>query len=572
MNIASLKQRLSLHNLWQSLRRVVLRFPVAVCLLTALTALISYMVIAESVKSVTWLPCMLIFLSGGIPVSLAVSLWGEEQKSQHLRWWAESIALALWGGYSILLFYTNLFPDKELPAFYIGNAAWGTAIILFALLGSFHKEQDDLKAWHFICSSAGALLISGIVSWLMIGGAEGLVAGTGALFDFKPSEKLMVILMVLGSVMLFGMLFMALLPQGERKHNTSADMPSLLRKVVSWLLLPLLGCYIVVLYAYGISILVHWELPKGLLSALVSCVMIGYVLCFVLLYPEVTKRDTWQSRLLTRWLPVIILPLLVLMTVGIVRRVVDYGITAPRLYVLTMLLWFYAICIVMLVAKRKRFHWIIWSFAALFLLTSGQPLNYYRISRPILTAKIDRIVADKQLQLPLHIYGLKDNSALTESEANSLRDDLLYMRNNYGDDYANRWLDSSCYGSKDSADSAATMRTLTWALAYYTPNNEVSYPCPQGFTSFRRINRWTTRSIPANSLQGSVLHINLKYGEQNYLLLFDTASIAAAKAEKTALVVPSQDNQVAFALDDIDITAYSDSTIDIQYDGWLFTK
>ncbi len=572
MNIASLKQRLSLHNLWQSLRRVVLRFPVAVCLLTALTALISYMVITEPGKSVTWLQCMLIFLSGGIPVSLAVSLWGEEQKSQHLRWWTEGIALALWGGYSILLFYTNLFPDKELPAFYIGNAAWGTAIILFALLGSFHKEQDDLKAWHFICSSAGALLISGIVSWLMVGGAEGLVAGTGALFDFKPSEKLMVILMVLGSVMLFGMLFMALLPQGDRKHNTSADMPALLRKVVSWLLLPMLGCYIVVLYAYGISILVHWELPKGLLSVLVSCVMIGYVLCFVLLYPEVTKRDTWQSRLLTCWLPVIILPLLVLMTVGIVRRVVDYGITAPRLYVLTMLLWFYAICIVMLVAKRKRFHWIIWSFAALFLLTSGQPLNYYRISRPILTAKIDRIVADKQLQLPLHIYGLTDNSALTESEANSLRDDLLYMRNNYGDDYANRWLDTSCYGSNGSADSAATMRTLTWALAYYTPNNEVSYPCPQGFTSFQRINRWTTRSIPANSLQGSVLHINLKYGEQNYLLLFDTASIAAAKAEKTALMIPSQDNQVAFALDDIDITAYSDSTIDIQYDGWLFTK
>lgn len=572
MNITSLKQRLSLHNLRQSLQRVVLRFPVAVCLLAALTVLISYLVIAEPEKAETWLQCLLVFFSGGIPVSLAVSLWGEEQKSQRLRVIVEGVALALWGVYSIVLFYTDLFPDKSLPAFYIGNVAWGTAIILFALLGSFVKEKDDLKAWHFICSSAGALLISGIVSWLMIGGAEGLVAGTGALFDFKPSEKLMILLMDLGAVMLFGLLFMALLPQGERKHNTSADMPALLRKVVSWLLLPLLGCYIVVLYAYGISILVHWELPKGLLSVLVSCVMIGYVLCFVLLYPEVTKRDTWQSRLLTRWLPVIILPLLVLMTVGIVRRVVDYGITAPRLYVLTMLLWFYAICIVMLVAKRKRFHWIIWSFGALFLLTSGQPLNYYRISRPILTAKIDRIVNDKQLQLPLHIYGLKDNSALTESEANSLRDDLLYMRNNYGDDYANRWLDTSCYGSNGSADSTATMRTLTWALAYYTPNNEVSYPCPQGFTSFRRINRWTTRSIPANSLQGSVLHINLRYGEKDYILLFDTVSIAAAKAEKTALVVHSQDNKVAFALDDIDITAYSDSTIDIQYDGWLFTK
>lgn len=569
MNISSLKQRLSLHNLWQSFWRVVLRFPVAVCLLTALTALITYLTIAQPGKSEMWLLCLLIFLSGGIPISLAASLWGEEQKSQGLRWITEGVALVLWGVYSILLFYTDLFPNKDLPAFYIGNAAWGTAIILFALLGSFVKEKDDLKAWHFICSSACALLISGIVSWLMIGGAEGLVAGTGALFDFKPSEKLMILLMDLGAVMLFGMLFMALLPQGERKHNTSADMPSLLRKVVSWLLLPLLGCYIVVLYAYGISILVHWELPKGLLSVLVSCVMIGYVLCFVLLYPEVTKRDTWQSRLLTRWLPVIILPLLVLMTVGIVRRVVDYGITAPRLYVLTMLLWFYAICIVMLVAKRKRFHWIVWSFGALFLLSSGQPLNYYRICRPILTTKIDRIVADKQLQLPLYIYGLTDNSALTEDEANSLRDDLLYMRKNYGDEYASRW---SYYSWNDSIGTTKATRTETWSLSYYTPNNEVSYPCPQGFTSFRRINRWSTLSVPADSMYESVLHIGLKYGETNYILPFDTSSIVAAKADKTTLVVPSLDNQVAFALDDIDMTAYSDSTIDIRYDGWLFTK
>lgn len=569
MNITSLKQRLSLHNLWQSLQRVVLRFPVAVCLLTALTAQLTYMVIADPPKSATGFQTLMVFLPEGFVISLAVSLWGEEQKSKRLRWLAECIALALWGVYSILLFYTDLFPNKDLPAFYIGNVAWGTAIILFALLGSFLREKDDLKAWHFIFSSIGALLISGIVSWLMVGGVEGLLAGTGALFDFKPSEKLMFILMILGAVMLFGLLFCALLPQGERKHNTSADMPSLLRKLVSWLLLPLLGCYIVVLYAYGISILVHWELPKGLLSILVSCVMIGYVLCFVLLYPEVTKRDTWQSRLLTRWLPVIILPLLVLMTVGIVRRVVDYGITAPRLYVLTMLLWFYAICIVMLVAKRKRFNWIIWSFGALFLLTSGQPLNYYRICRPILTAKIDRIVADKQLQLPLYIYGLTDNSALTESEANSLRDDLLYMRKNYGDEYASRW---SYYSWNDSTGTIASLRTETWSLSYYTPNNEVSYPCPQGFTSFRRINRWTTRSISADSLQGSVLHINLRYGEKDYILLFDTVSIAAAKAGKTALVVPSSDNQVAFALDDIDMTAYNDSTIDIQYDGWLFTK
>jgi hypothetical protein len=322
-----------------------------------------------------------------------------------------------------------------------------------------------------------------------------------------------------------------------------------------------------VLYAYGISILVHWELPKGLLSVLVSCVMIGYVLCFVFLYPEVTKPTTWQSRLLTRWLPIIILPLLVLMTVGIVRRFLDYGVTAPRLYVLTMLLWFYAICIVMLVAKRKRFHWIVWSFGVLFLLTSGQPLNYYRISRSILTAKIDRIVAEKQLQLPLDLNVIKDHPALTIEEGNSLCDDLKYMCTNYGNEYASRWI-------KDEREETVmdTMRTLKWNMAYYTQNDEVSYPSPQGYTSFRRVNRWSTLTVPADSMQGSVLHVNLRFGEHNYLLLFDTTSIAAAKADKKALVVYSSCHQAAFALDDVDMTAFSDSTIDIQYDGWLFTK
>lgn len=565
MNIVSLKQRMSLHNLWQSFQRIALRFPVAVSLLTALTALLCYMVIAENEPGKVLL-CLIFFLSVGIPVSLAASLWGEEQTNPRHRWLAEGISLLLLGVYSILLFLTDIIPHRDLPSFYIGHVAWMVAILVFALFGSFLKEKNDLKAWHFLCSLAGAIVISGIVSWIMIGGAEGLVAGTGALFDFNPSEKLMLVLMIVGALMLFGLLFMALLPQDERKHNCSADMPSLLRKVVSWLLLPLLGCYIVVLYAYGISIIVHWELPKGLLSVLVSCVMIGYVLCFILLYPEVTKRDTWQSRLLTRWLPVIILPLLVLMTVGIVRRFVDYGVTASRLYLLTLLLWFYAICIVMLVAKRQRFHWIAWSFVALFLFTSGHPLNYYRLCRPILTAKIDRIVADKQLQLPLDLNALTDNPALTEEEGKSLRDDLKYMRDNYGNDYASRWI-------KDGQTTdEKTPRTETWNVAYYTPNNEVSYPCPLGFASFRRINRWSTLTMPADSLYGSVLHVGLKYGKTNYVLLFDTVSVAAAKAEKTALVVPSSDNQVAFALDDIVITAYSDSTIDIQYDGWLFTK
>ena len=95
--------------------------------------------------------CLTVFLSVGIFISTAASLWGEEHTDKRLRWVVEGISLTLWGGYCVPLFMTDIIPDRGLPAFYIGHAAWIVAIGGFLLFGSFLKEKDDLKAWHFLC-------------------------------------------------------------------------------------------------------------------------------------------------------------------------------------------------------------------------------------------------------------------------------------------------------------------------------------------------------------------------------------------------------------------------------------
>jgi hypothetical protein len=443
---------------------------------------------------------------------------------------------------------TDIIPDRGLPAFYIGNIAWIVAIVILIPFGSFLKEKDDLKAWHFILSLCVALLISGVVSGVMNGGLEGLLFGTAALFEFELNEKAAIVIMLVCSVLLFGMLFLALIPRGERKHNASAEMPSFLTKVVSWLLLPLLGCYIVVLYVYGINILIHWELPKGMLSWLVSAVMITYVLCYILLYPQVLNKQSWQSKVLTFWLPIVILPLLVLMTVGVVRRFMDYGITAPRLYLLTLLIWFYAICIVMLVVPQKRFRWIALSFAALFVLSSGQPLHYYRICRPILTAKIDKMF---------------DNKALTAEETQKLQEDIAYMRTNYGEEYANRWV------ANDSTSGELAAHEKSWKIEYY--NRSRHYISPQGFATFKWVNNMTDDSlekVTEDSIYDSFLHV----GYQDAVLLFDTAAIRQAKQLEKPLLIPSLDGKVAFTPENITITAYKDHKVEVQYSGYIFSK
>ena len=410
MKNISIRQRLSLQNVGRSLRLVLQRFPVTVCLLLCLTVLLSAEVVYDI--SMSWgLGCLTYFLTAGMLIDFAATLYAEErQEGQRI---IRILPLVLWAAYCLGIYvrYDNS-ADNITPSFFLGNAAWITAVALAVPFVAFPKEKSDLKSWHFMMSLCPALLISGIASWVMAGGLEGLIFGTAALFDLKVMEHLPLIIIILCAILLFGLLFLALIPQAEKKHNDTDTMPSFLKNIVSWLLLPLLGCYILVLYAYGISILVRWELPKGMISWLVSAVMAGYLLCYTLLYPKVYDRRSWQSRLLSQWLPTAIFPLLVLMTVGVIRRFADYGITPARLYLLTALLWFYAVCIIMLATKEKRFRWIFLSFAVLFILSSGHPFNYYRLYKPLLAARIERTIAEKQLTVPMYLYSISSNPSL----------------------------------------------------------------------------------------------------------------------------------------------------------------
>ena len=564
MTIQSLKQRLSIRNISQSFLRVVRRFPVATVLLTALTALLSYMVVSDS-ENGRVVSFLLSFLCVGTVISLATSLWGEEQANPRLKRIVESVSLTVCGVYCALLFLFDIIPNSGLPSFYIGHTAWIVLIVLLVPFGSFLREQDDLKVWHFIMSLCVALLISSVATWVLSGGIEGLVFGTAALFDFHVPDNLPLVIMIVCGVLLFGMLFLALIPYDERKHNASDTMPSFLIKIVSWLLLPLLGCYILVLYVYGITILVNWELPKGMISWLVSAVMGVYMLCYILLYPQVTHRDSWQSKVLTHLLPIVILPLLVLMSVGVVRRFTDYGITAPRLYLLTLLIWFYAVCIAMLVVPRKRFRRIVFSFAALFILSSGHPLNYYRLCRPYLSAKIDKMIAEKGLQLPLDWYALCYTSN-PDDELHQLDTELAYMKDCYGRDYVSRWVGESERFSKDAIKGK---REELWAISYTKrPGENLS---PQGYTTFRWVNN-DSDELPSQLTEDSIVNGILHVPYEDAVLLFDTAAIRLAEQNNELLIVPSSNGKVAYSAQNISVTAYTDRTIDIQYSGYMFAK
>lgn len=112
-------------------------------------------------------------------------------------------------------------------------------------------------------------------------------------------------------------------------HDDDGVSPVLAKGLV-FLIAPLLSVYTLILYVYGIRILVRWELPKGGVAFLVCAFLIVGLIGSIL--NELSERRF--SKWFFKWFPVISIPLVVLLWVGIVRRVGDYGLTEARVYLL----------------------------------------------------------------------------------------------------------------------------------------------------------------------------------------------------------------------------------------------
>ena len=79
--------------------------------------------------------------------------------------------------------------------------------------------------------------------------------------------------------------------------------------------------------------------------------------------------------------------MLMLMTVGVARRIGDYGITIHRLYLAVFNAWLYIVCIGLTI-KRNRIWWIPASFALLLIITSIGPQSISNITRITLKHQI----------------------------------------------------------------------------------------------------------------------------------------------------------------------------------------
>ena len=100
--------------------------------------------------------------------------------------------------------------------------------------------------------------------------------------------------------------------------------------VLNYLLSPALCIYTVILYAYVLRILLRWELPEGGVAYMVSAYLGVALVCYLMGHSLERRPFAWFYK----WFPILAVPLIVLLWVGSMYRICEYGFTQDRFYLL----------------------------------------------------------------------------------------------------------------------------------------------------------------------------------------------------------------------------------------------
>ena len=298
------------------------------------------------------------------------------------------------------------------------------------------------------------------------------------------------------------LMFLGLLPEGERKHDRLPQPTTFVRNIIRYLFLPLIGGYLLVLYVYAVRILTQWELPNGWVSWLVITLMAGCIAIEMGLYPSRVKNRKPTDERIARWLPALILPLLVLMSVGIGRRFLDYGITLNRLYLATLNAWFYFVCIGLIAGKAKRISWIPISFSIIFLLTSVLPVNYASITRDTLRKEIKSLMTQSELDnLPLSEAQYQTWLKSLPEGGKQVNEKLYYLSGMFGEESTIDLVSKNISFYAIREEQTPDVRNL-----HYTSQVQ-NIPIPKGCSLFTGINLNTR--IPNEDIHDERLSVPL---------------------------------------------------------------
>lgn len=393
---------ISLKDLKQALVETVIRFPLITILLLIGASNHLYMDIFEREVFKYYSRNIFMSILLLIPVLYSLQMLLESN-------WIKRVHKYLLEGIAILLaaLYFYQLPNSLLLAVHYSQFFLYLSISILSAFVSVksYTENDDVF-WHFNIALLSRANITFLYTSVILSGTSAALSAIDLLFKTKLMQHHEIRIVILTLWLFMPIFFLRGIPSLVEKEKFLSYRPLWIKNIGIYVLIPLTTVYLAILYAYAGKIAFQWKLPDGMVSNLILSFAAFGVITLILIHPfqkdENTRWTYWFGRLFYY----LQFPLLILLSIAIYRRVMDYGITFRRFYVLLLSLWLLFISIFMVYRKNKNLVSIPFSLLLLAFLSSFGPWSAYSISFKSQKNRLDNLleknglVVDGKLKKP----------------------------------------------------------------------------------------------------------------------------------------------------------------------------
>lgn len=433
----------------------------------------------------------------------------------------------------LILFYLHLPPGET----GVTNPTHITRFFLYLLAGQLFVlfapsllQWNHSGYWNYLKASCIALGRSALFSGVLYLGLVLALLSISALFDVKIHEKRYGQLFIFCLGIVNTWIYLSDFPENVLEKQTIIY-NKVLEVFVTYILIPLVIVYLLILYAYTLKIIWSWDLPQGWVSYLVIALAFLGFLIQAMIHPVRYSIRSWTINRFNPWFYVLLIPMIVLLFVAIFKRISEYGITENRYFVLLLAFWITAMTLYLLVSREKRLQILPLTLFALAMLSSIGPWGAFKISQSSQVARFRSVLEQVEsngniatgtqfLQLTSIVTYLGERNAvsrldaITGLEMQGISKDTSAMAYPTFDFKAGQKLMDTLGITIDPEDS---LETADVSYNYYTDWNKNLNYSMAGFTNFATISYPKPDHSPMKIGRFSV-HLNSKSG---YLYLYD---------------------------------------------------
>ena len=416
----------------KGMSRAVLRFPLTVLSLVGATVLICYMISLNTSPSLFVQKAMFTLLVGAFLGMVAQFATERFEKLSKARLAVYGVSAFLTIGYFMILW-----PAPEISA----EIGIRTFVAVFAMLCAVlwvpcYKIKTDFNqvALVHFKSFFTSVLYSGVLS----AGIAAIIATIDILL-FNVNDDAYPYMMTIVWVMFAPLYYLSLLPKFNSEEESDLERmqiarsyPRFLEILVSYIAIPLVGTYSLVLLAYFVKILVTLHWPSGQLGPMVLVYSAAGLIVFIL----ASSLENRFSSLYIKIFPKVLIPVVIMQLISVGIRLNAYGITEARYYV--ALFGIFSIVVgVMLSFKPIAKNSYIALLAACFAIFSViPPMDAFTVSRVSQITRVENILQAEGILSEGKLTPKADASEHTKVETSNI---LTYLDRQSSLEYI-KWL------------------------------------------------------------------------------------------------------------------------------------